>query len=82
MRNVLLLKSMAAYLGTGVARVSYEQLKEACIHYGAYDGTNFARYLKEFASDAGGGKETGFTLTARGASGATELIRELLASKK
>jgi hypothetical protein len=73
---------MAAYLGTGVARVSYEQLKEACIHYGAYDGTNFARYLKEFASDAGGGKETGFTLTARGTSGATELIRELLASKK
>jgi hypothetical protein len=39
MRSTLLLKGIAAYLGTGAARVTYEQLKEACIHYGAYDLT-------------------------------------------
>jgi hypothetical protein len=71
MRSVLLLKAIAAYLGTGAARVSYEQLKEACLHYNAYDGGNFAAYLKSFASEVGGAKESGFTLTARGLSAAT-----------
>lgn len=81
MRNVFLLKGIAAYLGTGVARMTHEQLKEACIHYGAYDGTNFARYIKEFAAEVSGTKEGGFTLTARGITAATDLIKEMLASK-
>jgi len=81
MRNVLLLKAIAAYLGTGAARVTYEQLKEASLHYRAYDAANFAAHIKSFAPDVGGTKESGFTLTARGLTAATDLIRGMLASK-
>ncbi|MDO9561697.1 MAG: hypothetical protein Q7J60_08760 [Bradyrhizobium sp.] len=81
MRNVLLLKAIAAYLGTGAARVTYEQLKEAALHYNAYDAANFAANIKSFVSEVGGTKESGFTLTARGLTAATDLIREMLATK-
>jgi hypothetical protein len=77
MHSVLLLKGIASYLGTGVARVSYEQLKEACLHYDAYDGANFSAYLKSFAAEVAGSKNAGFTLTARGLTSATELLRTM-----
>ncbi|BAT59894.1 hypothetical protein GJW-30_1_02429 [Variibacter gotjawalensis] len=78
MRNVMLLKGVAAYLGTGVARISHDQLKEACMHYNAYDSNNSAAYLKEFSPEVSGSKESGFTLTARGLTLATDLVRELI----
>jgi hypothetical protein len=81
MRSVLLLKGIAAYLGTGAARVTYEQLKEACLHYDAYDASNFASYLRSFSGDVGGTKEAGFTLTARGLTAGTNLLKEMLGSK-
>ena len=81
-RNVLLLKGIAAYLGTGTPRITYEQLKEACLHYNAYDATNFATYLKSFTADAGGTKEAGYTLTPRGLTAGTDLVKELLPSKQ
>jgi hypothetical protein len=80
MRNVLFLKAIAAYLGTGAARVAYEQLKEAAIHYKAYDAANFAAHIKSFAADIGGTKESGYTLNARGLSAATDLIKQMLPS--
>src|ERR1700731_4194300 len=45
MRSVLLLKVIAAYLSNGAARVTHEQVKEACLHYDAYDSPNHAKYL-------------------------------------
>ncbi|MGB7131756.1 MAG: hypothetical protein WBD59_13150 [Candidatus Sulfotelmatobacter sp.] len=81
MHSVLLLKGIAAYLSTGAARVTHEQLKEACLHYDAYDGGNFARHLKSFSSEASGAKESGYTLTARGLTNATETIRNLVSPK-
>jgi hypothetical protein len=78
MRSVVLLKGLAAYLGTGAARISYEQIKEACLHYGAFDNTNFARYLRTMASEVSGTRESGYTVTARGLTEATELVRGLL----
>jgi hypothetical protein len=81
MRNVLLLKAIAAYLGTGAARVTYEQLKEASLHYKAYDPANFAVHIKSCVADVGGTKESGYTLTARGLTAATDLIKEMMASK-
>lgn len=81
MHSVLLLKGIAAYLGTGVARVTHEQLKEACLHYNAYDGSNFASYMKTFASEVGGAKEGGYTLSARGLTAGTDLVRGLLTTK-
>ena len=78
MRSVLLLKGIAAYLGTGVARVTHEQLKEACVHYDAYDSPNFAKHLTSFAAEASGTKSAGYTLTARGITSATEMIKSLV----
>ena len=78
MHSVLLLKGIAAYLGSGVARVTHEQLKEACIHYDAYDAANFATHLKSFAGEASGTKSAGYTLTARGIITATEMIKYLV----
>lgn len=82
MHNVLLLKAVAAYLSTGAPRVTYEQLKEACLHYDAYDATNFSKHIRSFSGDAGGTKEAGFTLTARGLTAATELLKSMLGSKE
>ncbi len=78
MRSVVLLKGVASYLGGGAARVTHEQLKETCLHYDAYDSSNFATYLKEMSAEVGGTKEAGYTLTARGLTGATELIKHIL----
>jgi hypothetical protein len=78
MHSVLLLKGIAAYLGSGVARVTHEQLKEACVHYDAYDAANFATHLKSFAAEASGTKSAGYTLTARGITNATEMIKSLV----
>lgn len=75
MHSVLLLKSIAAYLASGAARVAHETVKEACLHYDAWDTNNFASYLKSFASEVGGNKESGYTLTPKGLTVATELVR-------
>jgi hypothetical protein len=77
MRNVFLLKGAAAYLGTGAARFSHEQVKEACLHYDAFDVGNFARYFGSLAAEVAGNKESGYTLTARGLNNATELIKQM-----
>ncbi|MDB6095533.1 MAG: hypothetical protein JWM32_3095 [Verrucomicrobia bacterium] len=74
MREVILLKGIAAYLASGVARVSHEAAKEACSHYNAFDSANFARHLKGFASEIGGAKESGYTLTPRGLASGVEVI--------
>ncbi len=78
MHSVLLLKGIAAYLSTGVARVTHEQLKEACLHYDAFDTNNFSTHLKSFAAEVAGTKESGYTLTARGLTTATEIIKEII----
>ena len=77
-RSVILLKGIASYLSTGVPRVTYEQIKETCQHYGAFDSPNFAKYLKTMASSVSGTKESGFSLTARGLTEATEMVRGMV----
>ena len=81
MHSVLLLKGIAAYLSSGVARFTHQQLKEACLHYDAYDGNNFASYLKDFAGEVSGTKSGGYTLTPRGLTAATEMIKDLVSAK-
>jgi hypothetical protein len=77
MRNVLLLTGVAAYLGGGVARVADDDLREACNHYNAYDQANFAAHMKDFAAEASGSKAAGYTLTSRGLTAATQLVKEM-----
>lgn len=78
MRNVFLLKGIAAYLGTGSPRFTHEQAKEACFHYDAYDASNFATHLKNMGADVSGSKESGYTLTARGLAEGTTLVKNML----
>jgi hypothetical protein len=77
MRSVFLLKGVAAYLGTGAARFTHEQMKEACLHYDAFDAGNFAVHLKSFSSELAGTKDTGYTLTPRGLANATEMVKAI-----
>lgn len=78
MRSVLLLKGIAAYLGSGAARFTYQEVKEASLHYDAFDSNNPNYAFKAVASEVSGTKETGFTLTPRGIAGAAELVKEML----
>ena len=77
-RSVALLKGMAAYLSSGAPRITNEQIKEACLHYDAYDSPNHAKYLKRMSAELSGSKSSGFILTARGLTAGTELIKEML----
>lgn len=80
-RNIFLLKGMASYLGTGTARFTHEQIKEACLHYDAFDSPNFAKNLNAMSADVSGAKESGYTLTAKGISEATTLIKSMSGSE-
>lgn len=77
MRSVFLLKGIAAYLSTGAARFTHEQMKEACLHYDAYDANHFADNLKTLSSEISGSKDTGYVLTARGLANATEMVKDM-----
>lgn len=77
MRHVFLLKGIASYLGSGYAKFTHEQIKEACLHYGAWDGPNFAQNFKVMAAEVSGTKEIGYTLTAKGLSEATNLVKSM-----
>jgi hypothetical protein len=80
--NVLLLKGIASYLGTGTAKVTHEQLKETSLHYGAFDATNAAGYLKAFSADFTGSKTTGYTLSPRGLTLGINMVKAMLETKK
>jgi hypothetical protein len=77
MRSVFLLKGVAAYLGSGAARFSHQQIKEACLHYDAFDPANFAAYFRSLAAEVSGTKDAGYTLTARGLASATEMVKNI-----
>lgn len=77
MYNVILLTGMAAYLGSGAARVSDKEVRETCLHYDAFDSANFATHLKKFASEISGTKQSGYTLNPRGLTAATKLVKEM-----
>lgn len=81
MRSVFLLKGVAAYLGSGAARFTHEQMKEACLHYDAFDAANFAVNFKSLASEVSGSKDSGYALTARGLANATEMVKSMTEGK-
>ena len=82
MYNVFLLKGVAAYLGAGAARFTHEEVKEACLHYDAFDAGNFATHVKDFTAEISGSKETGYSLNARGMAAATKLVKSIIESDK
>jgi hypothetical protein len=81
LHNVFLLKGIAAYLATGAARFTHEAVKETCLHYDAFDATNFARSFQSFSSEVSGTRESGYTLNPRGLARATDLLKSMVYSK-
>jgi hypothetical protein len=81
LHSVLLLRGVAAYLSGGVARMTHEEVKETSLHYDAYDSPNFAKHIKAFGADVAGSKESSYTLTARGLTAATDLVKQMTAPK-
>lgn len=77
MRSVYLLKGVAAYLGGGVASFTQAQVKEALLHYDAFDSANNAAYFGSLSSEVSGTKEAGYSLTPRGLSSATALLKSM-----
>jgi hypothetical protein len=77
--SVLLLKGIAAYLGTGVPIITDDNLRQTCLHYNCFDATNYAKYIKAFGSEITGNKQSGYTLNARGMTQATEIIKKAVA---
>ena len=57
-------------------------VKETCLHYDAFDRTNFAKHIKDFGAELTGTKESGYVLTARGLANATELVKEIVGMGK
>jgi hypothetical protein len=79
MHTVLLLAGASAYLASGAARITDEAAREALTHYNAYDRTNFSTYMRQWAPEISGAKESGYTLTARGLAAAADLIKQMTA---
>jgi|SRR5579872_758142 len=78
MRSVFLLKGVAAYLGTGAARFTHDQLKEACQHYDAWDASHFALIFENLSSEVSGNAKSGYTLTSRGLALAARMVKDMV----
>jgi hypothetical protein len=81
LRSVLLLKAIASYLGSGAPRVEHKKLKEAASHYDADAGSNMATYIKEMGAEFSGTATSGYSLTTRGLSAATKLIKDMMVTR-
>jgi len=75
--NVVLLQGIGSYLGSGAPRVDATKVRQTAAHYGADPGRNLWNYVKSAAADISGSSATGFTLTAKGLTAATELIKQM-----
>jgi hypothetical protein len=81
LRSVILLQGVASYLGTGAPRIDYEKLRQTVTHYAADPGKNFWTYMKSLTAEVAGSTSTGFALTTRGLSAATDLIKQITAKE-
>jgi hypothetical protein len=73
--HTYLMQGLAAFLATGEASFSDKEARELCEHFGCYDHTNHAKYVKEFGNRITGSKKSGWKLTAPGLSAAAELVK-------
>lgn len=81
MKNIFILTGVASYLKTGIAKFTHEKVKETCTHYASWDTDNFHRHLKTFIGELKGDKSSGYTLTSKGLSLGSELIK-IIASER
>lgn len=73
--HTYLMQGLAAFLATGEASFTDKEARELCEHFGCYDATNHAKYIKEFGNRITGSKNSGWKLTAPGLNAAAELVK-------
>lgn len=73
--HTYLMQGLAAFLATGEASFSDKDARDLCEHFGCYDATNHAKYIKEFGNRIAGSKNAGWKLTAPGFTAVGELLK-------
>lgn len=73
--HTYLMHGFAAFLATGEASFTDKEARDLCEHFGCYDATNHAKYVKEFGNKITGSKSSGWKLTAPGLTAAAELLK-------
>lgn len=73
--HTYLMQGFAAFLATGVPSFTNKEARDLCEHFGCYDPTNHAKYIKEFGNRITGSKTAGWKLTAPGLAAAAELLK-------
>lgn len=73
--HTYLMQGFAAFLATGAPSFTNQEARDLCEHFGCYDPTNHAKYIKEFGNRITGSKTAGWKLTAPGLTAAAELLR-------
>lgn len=73
--HTYLMQGLASFLATGDPSFSDKDARELCEHFGCYDHTNHAKYVKEFGNKVTGSKSAGWKLTAPGLMAAADLIK-------
>lgn len=73
--HTYLMQGLAAFLAAGEASFSDKDARDLCEHFGCYDHTNHAKYIKEFGNRITGSKNAGWKLTAPGLAAASELLK-------
>jgi hypothetical protein len=73
--HTYLMQGLASFLTTGEPSFSDKDARDLCGHFGCYDHTNHAKYIKEFGNRITGSKNAGWKLTAPGLTAAAELLK-------
>ncbi len=73
--HTYLMQGLAAFLATGVPSFTNQEARDLCEHFGCYDPTNHAKYIKEFGNRITGSKTAGWKLTAPGLTAVAELLK-------
>jgi len=73
--HTYLMQGVGSFLATGEPSFSDKDARDLCGHFGCYDATNHAKYIKEFGNRITGSKNAGWKLTAPGLTAAAELLK-------
>ncbi|MGR4871898.1 hypothetical protein ACIPRI_23875 [Variovorax sp. LARHSF232] len=74
--STYLMQGLSSYLASGEPAFADADARKLCEHFGCYDHTNHAKYLKEFGNKITGSKAGGWKLTAPGLSAVADLIKQ------
>lgn len=74
--HVYLMQGVASFLTAGDPSFSDKDARDLCVHFGCYDDTNHAKYVKAFGNRITGSKNSGWKLTAPGLAAVAELIKQ------